>query len=252
MKGTPSLGFNYLLRGLKLITQPGLRLFVLIPLAINIIIFAVLVGLSLHQISELINGFMNWLPDWGWLDFIRWILWPLAVGMILTVVMYTFSIIANMIAAPFNGLLAEKAEELLTGQPVDGYETIGQAIAGFPKSISREILKLLYYLPLALVVLILTFIPVINIAAPVFWFVLGAWMMSIQYCDYPADNNLHNFGAIKKALRQQRLSASGFGAGAMLGTMIPVVNFIIMPVAVCGATVFWVEELKGVVEGADS
>jgi hypothetical protein len=40
------------------------------------------------------------------------------------------------------------------------------------------------------------------------------------------------------------MTSLGFGSGVMLGTMIPIVNFIIMPVAVCGATVYWVEQLS--------
>ena len=51
-------------------------------------------------------------------------------------------------------------------------------------------------------------------------------------------------GAMKHAIASKRLTSLGFGAGVMAGTMIPVVNFIIMPAAICGATVYWVEELK--------
>ena len=242
MKGSPSLGFNYLLRGFELIRQPGLRLFVLIPLLINIIIFSWLISLSISQFSSWIEAALNWLPEW--LDFLRWVLWPVAVALILTVVMYSFSIIANLIASPFNGLLAEKVEELLTGAEVSGYETIWQALLSFPKSISREISKMIYYLPLALLVLIISFIPAVNIAAPVLWFMLGSWMMVIQYCDYPMDNHQKSFKTMKNAIKIQRLTSCGFGAGVMVGTMIPIVNFIIMPIAVCGATVYWVEQLK--------
>lgn len=242
MKGNPILGFNYLIRGFNLIRQPGLRLFVLIPLLINIIIFGLLIGLSFHQLNEWINAAMSWVPSW--LDFLRWVLWPMAVTLIFTVVMYSFSIIANLIASPFNGLLAEKVEELLTGKEVAGYETISQALISFPKSIARELSKLLYYLPLALLVLIISFIPVINVIAPVLWFLLGSWMMVIQYCDYPMDNHQKSFSSMKKTIKTQRLTSYGFGAGVMIGTMIPIVNFIIMPIAVCGATVYWVEQLQ--------
>lgn len=241
MQGSLITGFDYLLEGARLVRRPGLRLFVLIPLTLNIVIFAALVGATLGQFSNWIDAAVNWLPHF--LSFLRWILWPLAMVLILTVVTYTFSIIANLIASPFNGLLAEKTEELLTGREVAGFETVGEALLSFPKSIAREAAKLLYYLPLALAVLILSFIPVINTAAPFLWFLLGAWMMVIEYCDYPMDNNRRSFGAMKQAIRTERLTSLGFGAGVMVGTMIPVVNFFIMPVAVCGATAYWVNAL---------
>ena len=225
MKGNPKTGFNYLVRGFKLIKQPSLRLFVLIPLTLNFIIFSLLMGATVHQFNGWIESAMSYIPDW--LSFIRWVLWPLVVILILTVVMYTFSVIANLIASPFNALLAEKTEEMLTGQPVEGFETIGQALLAFPKSITREIAKMLYYIPLALAVLIISFIPVINAIAPLLWFLLGAWMMVIQYCDYPMDNHQRSFSYMKNAIKQQRLTSSGFGAGVMVGTMVPILNFFI-------------------------
>ncbi len=242
MQGNPVTGFNYLMQGFRMITRPGLRLFVIIPLLVNIAIFSALISVTIGQLGDWIAAFIDWVP--AWLDFLRWVLWPLAVILILVVVMYTFSIVANFIAAPFNGLLAEKAEELLTGGEVPGFETLGRALLSFPRALTREVAKILYYLPLALGVLILSLIPGINAAAPVLWFALGTWMMVIQYCDFPMDNNGRNFGAMKRAIRVKRLTSCGFGASVMVGTMIPVVNFLIMPAAVCGATVYWVEELK--------
>lgn len=248
MRGNLFTGFDYLLQGFRLMWRPGLRLFVLIPLLINVLIFALLIGLTLDQFGDWIETAINWLPEF--LSFLRWILWPLAMIVILVVVMYTFSIVANLIASPFNGLLAEKTEELLTGREVPGFETIGQALLMFPKSLARELAKLLYYLPLALVVLVISFIPAINLAAPVLWFLLGAWMMVIQYCDYPMDNHRQSFGNMKKTIRVQRMTSLGFGTGVMVGTMIPILNFFIMPAAVCGATAYWARELHGLVPDA--
>lgn len=56
---------------------------------------------------------MSYVPDWlQWLDYL---LWPIAVISVLLVFGYFFSTIANWIAAPFNGLLAEQLEARLTG-----------------------------------------------------------------------------------------------------------------------------------------
>lgn len=247
MKGNPALGISYLTQGFSLITRPGLRLFVLIPLVINIVIFALLIALSIGQFSQWIDQLMGWLPDWQWLDFIRWIIWPLVVSLLLVVVMYSFSIVANLIASPFNGLLAEKVEELLTGQEVNASETLWLAIKDAPRVIVKEVQKLLYYLPRALLVAIvsLVFTFIFPPVATVLWFLFGAWMMSLQYCDYPMDNHKYSLSDVKQTIATRRMTSLGFGGAVMFGTMIPIVNFIIMPVAVCGATVYWVEELQG-------
>jgi CysZ protein len=38
------------------------------------------------------------------------------------------------------------------------------------------------------------------------------------------------------------MTSLGFGGFVQLGMMVPILNFIMMPVAVIGATIYWVEE----------
>lgn len=49
---------------------------------------------------------MSHVPDW--LQWLNYLLWPVVVLSILLVFGYFFSTIANWIAAPFSGLLAEQ------------------------------------------------------------------------------------------------------------------------------------------------
>ena len=118
------------------------------------------------------------------------------------------------------------------------------ALMALPRGIVREISKLLYYLPMAAFVLILSFIPGLNAVAPVLWFLLGAWMMSIQFVDYPMDNHQLSVADVKEAVRSRRLSSMGFGGLVALCTGIPIVNFFVVPAAVVGATLLWCEELS--------
>ena len=50
------------------------------------------------------------------------------------------------------------------------------------------------------------------------------------------------FSEQRARLRRRPLLAWSFGGLVMLCTIIPVVNFIVMPAAVAGATVIWVRE----------
>ena len=242
MKGNFVSGAGYLVEGARMLTHPRLRLFVLIPLAVNILIFGTLIGFGLSYLGDWMERWMGWIPDW--LSFIEWILWPLIGIAVSLITGYLFTAVALIIASPFNSLLAEKAEEIITGQPVDSLEGFGAAIMEIPRAIIREISKLLYYLPMAAFVLLMTIVPGINIASPVLWFLLGAWMMSIQFVDYPVDNHRMDFGEVKEACRSRRLSSMGFGGAVALCTGIPIVNFFVVPAAVVGATLLWVRELR--------
>lgn len=242
MKGNIAHGAGYLVRGAKLLKQPTLRNFVFIPLLVNILIFGGLIWYGLSYLDALMEDWLNKIPDW--LDFISWIIWPV-IGLTVSLVTgYLFTAVALIIASPFNALLAEKAEELVTGKPVDSLEGLGAALMAMPRGILRELSKLLYYLPMAVFVLILSFIPVLSLVAPVLWFLLGAWMMSIQFVDYPMDNHQLSFGDVKEAVRSRRLSSMGFGGVVALCAGIPVINFFVVPAAVVGATLLWCEELN--------
>lgn len=56
----------------------------------------------------------------------------------------------NWLAAPFNGLLAEKVEQLLTGKPMNTGSGM-DVVKDLPRILGREWIKLKYYLPRALV-----------------------------------------------------------------------------------------------------
>ena len=238
MKGNIARGAGYLVAGARLLNHPSLRPFVLIPLAINILIFGSLIGIGFSYMSDLMDWMLSRIPDW--LHFIEWILWPLIGITVSLITGYLFTSVALIVASPFNALLAEKAEELITGRQISSLEGVGAALLAVPKGVLREIRKLLYYIPMALFVLLLSFIPGVGAVA---WLLLGAWMMSIQFVDYPMDNHQLSFAKVKAAVRSRRLSSMGFGGVVALCTGIPLVNFFVVPAAVVGATLLWCEEL---------
>jgi len=232
-------GFGYLLQGARLLFHPGLRLFVLLPLLVNIIMFALGLGFLISFVSGWMGGVVSWLPEW--MSGITWLLWLLFGLLFAMAVFFGFNLLANFIAAPLNGLLAEKVQLHLTGQDL-GEASFGSIVASIPRSVGREISKLTYYLPRIVLLLVLSFIPGINAIAPWLWLLFGAWMMAIQYVDYPMDNNGVSFRKMRRSLSQQRLLHLGFGGGVSLLLMVPLVNFFAMPIAVAGATALYVGE----------
>ncbi|MFK8043644.1 sulfate transporter CysZ [Congregibacter sp.] len=242
MEGDPVYGAGCLIRGGKMLSHPRLRPFVLVPLTINVLIFGSLISWGLSNLIDWVNSWMAWLPEW--LSFLEWILWPIIGLTVALVTGYLFTAVALLIASPFNALLAEKAEELITGQPVQGLEGLGAALMSVPRGIFRELAKLVYYLPMALMVLIISFIPAVNAIAPLLWLLLGAWMMSLQFVDYPMDNHQFSFKDVRIAVADRRLSSLGFGGMVAALASIPIVNFFVVPAAVVGATILYVEELR--------
>jgi CysZ protein len=231
------LGFNFLLSGFKLILKPGVRVYVLIPLLINSLLFAGVIIYGASTLDQLIDGLLK---QWQWLEWLTWLLWPLFVIISLTIVFFCFSIIANLIGAPFNGFLAAAVERLLTGNEIESDQSLALTKV-IILAVKSEFQKLIYFIIRAIPLLILFIIPMVNVAAPLVWFLFTAWMLAIEYADYPMGNHDVDFKQLRQKLGANRQLAFGFGSGVMLLTMIPVVNFLAMPVAVAGATRMYVE-----------
>jgi CysZ protein len=242
MANGPFNGAGYLIRGLSLITKPGIRPFVLIPLTVNILVFSLLIWLGVEQFGALMDRYLP--TEESWFSWLRWLLWPLFAITLMLLVFYTFTVIANLIAAPFNGLLAEKVERHLGGALPRQPGGMGQMMKDLLPALRSELRKAGYFLLRAIPILILVLIPWTSPLGSVLWIVFSAWFLALEYGDYPMANHGLAFKEQRRRLAQTRLNALGFGGGLMLMMAIPLLNFLAMPAAVAGATVFWHERLK--------
>ena len=234
-------GFGYTLDGFKLIFKSGIRMFVVIPLLINTVLFSLVIFFGAHEIINL----SHWLSStWHWAEWLVWIIWPLFVIVSITVVFYCFTLVANLIAAPFNGYLAEAVEYHLAGARPGGDSSLSALPREIIVSLKNELHKFGYFMVRALPLLVLFLIPMLNTVAPFVWMVFCSWLIALEYLDFPMSNHGIHFAQIRDKLKPHRDLCLGFGLAALLLTMIPFVNFLAMPVAVTGATKLWVEQLK--------
>ena len=243
-------GVGYLLEGMRLIRLPGLRSFVMMPLLVSSLLFTGLIFAAFAGFEWLVAYLLDFLP--GWLQWLQYLLWPLFAISALLVLVYGFTLLANLIAAPFNGLLAEAVERQLAGQSLEQTGNWRALLADIGPSIWSELQKLGYFALRGLPLLMLFLIPGINILAPLLWTVFSAWMLALEYADYPLGNHGIRFRDQRQHLRQRRLLTVGFGLTVLGLMLIPIVNFIAMPAAVAGATALWVRELRGLEGGNET
>ena len=234
-----TIGVQALARATRLLNQPGVRVYVIMPLGINLVLFGALIWYGYSLFYPLVEWMMSFVP--GWLDFIEWLIWLFFGTLAAVTVFFSFTPIANIIAAPFNALMAEKIEIHLTGRALSSNISFARMALD---AIGSQLRKLVYILLWALGLFLVSLIPVINLVAPLLWVVFGSWLLSLEYFDYPMGNHDLVFDEEKRLLRERRGIALGFGGGVMVLTSIPIVNFITMPIAVAGATLLWVEQFQ--------
>ncbi len=240
------MGLKHFIKGFQLLPAPGVRLWVIIPLLLNLVLF---VGLTLYALQQF-EGWMSWLLSYlpAWLEFIAWLL-GIVFGLLLALCYaYTFTLVGNLIAAPFYGLLANAVYIKLCGSGDEAPLTLKTASVIARQAFVRELQKLAYFLPrlsaVLLLCLVLSFIPVVNVAVTAIIFLWGAWSLALQYLDYPADINGVNFKTLRQRAGDDKGLSFSFGSIVLLASTVPVLNLLVMPAAVAGATSLWVERFK--------
>ena len=223
-------GFFDCFSGFGLIFKPGIKRFVVIPLIINIGLFSLAIKLLGDQLDSWLEQL---LPSWlGWLE---WLILPLFYAVIALIVFYSFTVIANLISAPFNSLLSARIEALLTNQTPQDINS-DRMIKLIGRTLRSEIQKIFYAIKWFIPLLIITIIPGLNIIAPFLWIVFAAWFFALEYSDYPLANRGQFFAEVKTYNQNHRMRSLGLGSAIFVLTSIPIINFFAMPVAVAGAT----------------
>ncbi|MFT6600012.1 MAG: CysZ protein [Alloalcanivorax sp.] len=241
---------DYLKQGLSLAKSPGLRPYVIIPMIFNVLVF----GGLYYFFGQWIGGWVAGLAD-GWefsgswsflnpaVDFLVGaavvLVWIVLLGLFASV----FTLGVQLIAAPFMGFLAEKVDIRVTGRPMPEESIPAMTVRVF----KRELRKTWYWLWRAVlilfVVLVIYFIPVVNVLASTVWFLWSGWLLGMQYIDFAADNRQVPFTVMLERLKRKRWMVLTFGSVVLGLTMLPLVNLVIMPVAVIAGTLIWVHEL---------
>ncbi len=231
--------------------NPAVRNFISIPLIINILVFGGLFYYfaqygyqKLSFISDVsLPSWLHWLSTL--LSVIQKFIFLLYIGILVSTFTMIATLCANLIAAPFNGLLSEAYAKKVLKQEVPSEPFLTMVW----HSIKRELKKLLYYILRGIVVLVLAaifyFIPGLNLCIPLLFLWLSSWMLAVEYIDYPADNQLVSFKELKVKMKQNKMLLLGFGLTLTGLSAIPVVNLFVMPSAVLGATKLWHQDMIG-------
>ena len=222
-------GPAHLLLGFRLLMRPGLRRFVLLPLLGNIVLFSLGFTAGLYGLDVALD---HWLGES--LHWIRWLLYPVLALLFLVISFYGFTLLANLLLAPFNGVLAARVEKLLTGK---GPDDLGRTLwceAWF--TITQESKRILVIVLLLGSVFLLSLIPGVGLIAAPLGLLLGGWLLAADFAGNVMGNWGFDFSTQRHFRGRHRWPFLSFGLTAMGLALVPVVNFALLPAAVAGST----------------
>lgn len=230
-----------MLEGLRKLGRRDIRWLVLIPLLINFILFASTTSFAASWLQNWITAITTSVPDW--LQWLVWAIWFLFAILALAIYAFTFTILANLIGSPFYGVIAQRviAAEIAVDQ--SNILTESGLLSGAWNSLVRELQLIGYFLPrtvaVGIVAMMMSFIPVVNLLAPIIAGSWAAWCLCLQYLDYAADSQGVTFLALRKKVSDNRLNSMGFGLTALLASAIPLVNLVMLPASVVAGSLLW-------------
>jgi CysZ protein len=222
-----------MLLGFRLLLRPGVRGFMLIPLLGNMLLFAIAAGLAFYGLESALDRWLAPMLDW-----LRWLLYPLLALLLLGFSFLTFTLLGNLILAPFNGLLSERVERSLTGlSPTPPDESLATAMR---RSIKLAFWRVGFVLLRLGAVFLLGLIPFVGVIAVPVGVILGSWLLALEFADNPFGNWGWDLPQQRELLRAHRAGFLGFGLTVLGLSLVPIVNFALIPAAVAGMTAYCV------------
>ena len=227
----------------SLISKLKLWKYFAIPMLISVVT-AIIICTSAYGLSDNIGGFISriWIWDWGkdtfssFSNFIGGLI-IIVIGIIL------FKHIIMALSAPFMSPVSEKIESHYTGNPLHSHRdtTFMQQLWRGIKINGRNLLMELF---LTIPILLLKFIPVVNIFSTILLFLMQAYYAGFGNMDYTLERHFQYKDSIQ-FVRNHRGLAIGNGIVFILFLLIPVIGVIlVLPLSVTAASTRTVEALK--------
>lgn len=232
-----SSGFFSLWHAFRFVrSHPSLFKYVAIPFVINVLVFSGTIYWGFDLFSALVGDYVTAQDAWYW-QIVAGVVKIIAGLVTAVIVFFTFTVVGNLIAAPFNDLLSERTEQLITGVTVDEGFSIRKLVADLWRVMGDEIRKMAIFVALMLFLLLFNMVPAIG--PPVYAVcsvMLTVFFLVVEYTGYVFSRKGMGFKEQRQFIRANRMSTLGFGLAVMCTLMIPLVQFLTIPLAVVAAT----------------
>lgn len=202
-------------------------------------VFSLSYFLLYYFFGDMLKGITG--QQWYW-HVLYYLVIAIAAVLLLGVFFFFFRAVASAIASPFNDILSEKTEQIATGTFMDTPFSVIQVFKDAGRSIAHSFKILGAYLCLLILLLLLFLIP--GIGAPLYtaaMVLLSSYMLAYEYLSYPMDRRRLSFRQKRAFLRSNLRSSLGFGLGNLALQSIPGLNLLMIPAAVIGGTLLYLE-----------
>jgi CysZ protein len=233
----PARGLGFIL------THPGLWPLCAAPLLINIV---VLVGLW-WWLGGVADSWLQGRMEGGeWYRALaRGALWAILLVARLVVTLVAFVIVGNLAAAPFSDFLSERVDRMVTGW--SGEERFGAAMVWrlLIRTPLLELRRVAAYGGIVAALFVLSFMPLLAPVTMLCQLGAAAWFVALDNYSYPLERRGSWHLRQKLAFTREHTAPSlGFGAAMAALGLVPVVNFVFIPLGVVGGMLLYADLVR--------
>lgn len=236
-------GISAYFQAFSLISKLKLWKYFVIPMLISLVT-ALAVFSSAYTLSDNLGNFISkiWAWQWGKQTFLT--ISTLISGLIIIVLgLIFFKHIIMALSAPFMSPVSEKIEKHLTRNTTNQHRKttfFQQLWRGIKVNVRNLIMELLLTIP----ILLLKFIPIVNILSTIMLFTVQAYYAGFGNMDYTLERHFKYQESIQFVNKNKGL-AIGNGIVFMALLILPIIGVVlVLPLSVTAATVKTVEAIQ--------
>lgn len=217
--------------------------YIVIPFSINLIIFSIAIYFGLDLFDSIVAQYIPQGQAWYW-SLLNYFLWVVAVFLTAILVFFSFAIAGNLIASPFNDILSEKTEEILTKKQNDEPFVFAVFLRDAQRTLLDESKKIAVFVIGMILLLLLNLIPVLgSLLFPILSTLFTIFFLVVEYTGYIFSRKRLSFKEQRQFIFAHKLPFLGFGSGILTILLIPFFQFLCIPLGVIGAMQLY-DELK--------
>ena len=237
--GSFSLGFLYPFRAGKFIkSHPVLLKYIIVPFLINVVVLSIAVYWGLSFFNSTVVHYIPQGDAWYWV-ILSYFLWTVAILITMVLVFFGFTVTGALISSPFNDILSEKTEELLTGIPNEEVFVFKVFLKDAMHTVMDESKKIIIFIILMVFLLPLNLFPGGSLPYSILSVLLTIFFLVVEYTGYIFYRKHLTFQDQRRFISSQKFLMLGFGSGVMGVLAVPFLQFFCIPLGVVGATQLW-------------
>jgi CysZ protein len=229
--------------------------YIIIPFLINVVLLSLAVYWGLSFFNSIVVHYIPQGDAWYWV-ILSYFLWTAAILMTMVLVFFGFTVSGAIISSPFNDILSEKTEELITGISNDESFSIRVFLVDALHTVLDESKKIIIFVVLMALLLPLNLVPGGTLPYSILSVLLTVFFLVVEYTGYVFSRKHLTFRDQRRFILARKFLMLGFGTGVMGVLAIPFLQFFCIPLGVVGATQLWHDvsdlEITGPADQVDS